>query len=215
MKGLLIKDFRLLMAQKRFFLMVAVIAVIMSVMNNDVSFLLGFVTLIISQFAVSTVSYDEFDNGYPFLFTLPVSRRGYAVEKYVFGLLLGFTAWAFAMALSLIVTAAQGGALLTVLLTGVSILPAALLMQSITLPFQLKFGGEKGRLALMAMAGVIFVVIAGGSMLLDSFGADANALTADLAANGALVLAGTYLLALLIWAASMAVSIRIMEKKEF
>lgn len=216
MKGLLIKDFRLMLAQKRFFLMVAGLAVAMAVMNNDVSFLMGFVTLIVGQFAVSTVSYDEFDNGYAFLFTLPVSRRMYAAEKYILGLLLTWGAGIFATGAALAVTAVQGGPLLEVLAAGAAMLPVALLMQAFTIPFQLKYGGEKGRLALMAVAGVIFVVIAGGSMLAEKLNLDLSALLGGLSnADAGLALLGMLVLAIAGMAVSLRISMGIMEKKEF
>ena len=73
MKGLLIKDFKLMMMQKNFFAMIVVIAVVMTVFTDDIAFPLGFLTFVVSMFTLSTISYDEFDNGNAFLFSLPVS----------------------------------------------------------------------------------------------------------------------------------------------
>ncbi len=216
MKALLIKDLRLMMAQKRFFLMVAGLAIVMAAMNNDVSFLMGFVTLIIGQFAVSTISYDEYDNGFAFLFTLPVGRRMYAAEKYALGLLLALAACVFSTGVSLIVTAVQGGPLTEVLAAGAAMLPAALLIQAFTIPFQLKYGGEKGRLVLMAVAGVIFVVIAGGSMLAKTLHFDLAAAVDGLSRwSAGLLLGGMLALTLAALAVSLRISMGVMEKKEF
>ena len=76
MKGLLIKDFQLLKAQKSFFIVLIAVAVGMGLFSYDTSFITGFLTFAVSLFTISTVSYDEFDNGNAFLFSLPISRTG-------------------------------------------------------------------------------------------------------------------------------------------
>ena len=57
------------------------------------TFAIGFLTFVMSLFSVSSISYDEFDNGNAFLFSLPITRTTYVVEKYCFGLILGLSAW--------------------------------------------------------------------------------------------------------------------------
>ena len=89
MKGLLIKDFKLMMMQKNFFLSIIAIAVVLTVFVKNPSFIIGYLTFIGSVFTLSTISYDEFDNGNAFLFSLPITRKLYALEKYVFGFLTG------------------------------------------------------------------------------------------------------------------------------
>ena len=88
MTGLLIKDFRLLKVQKNFFTLIVFILLGMILFSEDNFFAVSFATFIFSLFSTSTVSYDEFDNGNPFLFSLPVTRKGYVLEKYCFGLIL-------------------------------------------------------------------------------------------------------------------------------
>lgn len=87
MTGLLIKDFRLLKVQKNFFTLIVFILLGMILFSEDNFFAVSFATFIFSLFSTSTVSYDEFDNGNPFLFSLPVTRKGYVLEKYCFGLI--------------------------------------------------------------------------------------------------------------------------------
>ena len=81
MTGLLVKDFKLMATQKNFFLVILLIVIGMISFTEDVSFPLGFLTFALSLFTLSTISYDEFDNGYAFLFTLPITRVGYVLEK--------------------------------------------------------------------------------------------------------------------------------------
>ena len=76
MTGLLLKDFRLFLQQKRFFAILVFIAIIMG-LNSDSTFTMAYLTFVCSFFVLSTISYDEFDNCYPFLMTLPVKRSDY------------------------------------------------------------------------------------------------------------------------------------------
>ena len=89
MKGLLVKDFKLIKLQKNFFIVIIAIAIGLAVINDSPTFMLGFLTFVVSMFTLSTITYDEFDNGNAFLFTLPISRKSYVVEKYGFSFLVG------------------------------------------------------------------------------------------------------------------------------
>ena len=89
MKGLLIKDLRLMLQQKRFFLILFFIAIVLNFNSDGGTFVVAYLTFLCSSFVLSTITYDEYENGYLFLMTLPVSKKTFATEKYVFGLLLG------------------------------------------------------------------------------------------------------------------------------
>lgn len=89
MKGLLIKDFKLMKGQKNFFLAIVSIALAMITLSPGTSFAIGFLGFVGSLFSLSSISYDEFDNGNAFLFSLPITRKEYVLEKYTFGVLCG------------------------------------------------------------------------------------------------------------------------------
>ncbi len=214
MKGLLIKDFRLLKAQRTYFLTIGVIAAGMGFLYEEISFVQGFMTVVLSQFAAITVSYDEYDNGFAFLFTLPVSRRMYVLEKYVVGVILAGSAWLLSSLLALTVTIVKGGPLLETLMGGCLLLPAALVMQAVLIPFQLRFGGEKSRIALVIAAAGIIAVIVGAGELAGLMGLDLDGLLQG-PVSGGWMAAGTAVLFLAGIGLSIRVSIRIMEKKEF
>ncbi len=214
MKGLLIKDLRLLRAQRNYFLTIGAIAVGMAFLYEEISFVQGFVTVVLSQFAVSTISYDEYDNGFAFLFTLPVSRRYYALEKYVIGGILAGGAWVLATLLALLVTAVKGGSLLETLVGGSLLLPAALLMQWVMIPFQLRFGGEKGRIAIVLAAAAMIVAIVGAEELAGLLGFELTALL-QIPVGGGWMAAGAVALFLAGMVLSLRISVGIMEKKEF
>ena len=159
MKGLLIKDFKLMLMQKSFFIIIIVVACLISISSQDPTFMIGFITLILSLFTVSTISYDEFDNGYPFLLTLPFSRKTYVLEKYVYGLILGTGAWIVSVMICSLMLIVQGKPVTSDMLIGAFvILPMFLVIESLMIPVHLRFGGEKGRYALIACVGVLVVI---------------------------------------------------------
>ena len=82
MRGLLEKDIRLLMHSKQKFLCFIAIAIVLGVTQKN-TFMLGYSTFLIAALLVSTLSYDELDHGFTFLFTLPIDRKMYVREKYL------------------------------------------------------------------------------------------------------------------------------------
>ena len=81
MTGLLVKDFKLMATQKNFFLVILLIVIGMISFTEDVSFPLGFLTFALSLFTLSTISYDEFDNGYAFFIHFTYYSSGLCAGK--------------------------------------------------------------------------------------------------------------------------------------
>ncbi|MGG5371684.1 ABC-2 transporter permease [Enterococcus sp. AZ196] len=74
MKSLLIKDLKLMNMQKNFFLIIIVVSIFVCVVTSNAVTPITFLTFIGSMFTLSTISYDEFDNGNAFLFTLDLCQ---------------------------------------------------------------------------------------------------------------------------------------------
>ncbi len=222
MKGLLIKDFKLLKNQKNFFILVFVMAVFLTITNgagsSPATFVLPYVGFVCSFFVLSTISYDEYDNGNAFLFTLPFDRKIYVAEKYIFGVVTGGTGLLLILAFILIYTDGMTGAEQTgetLFTAGVS---AALLLffLAVMIPFQLKFGPEKGRIAMIIVFLGIFAAVYGLAKVVNVGNMDLSGLIQTADAMGPAGVALVFLaVSLLVLAASMTISIRIMEKKEF
>ncbi len=218
MKGLLVKDFKLMMLQKNFLLLILAIVIGMMILSDDMVFPIGFLSFIASLFTVSTISYDDFDNGNAFLFTLPITRNNYVIEKYSLGLLFGCIAWILATVLGIIVTVSKDILPVTDLVqSSLIILPMMIVVQAIMLPFQLKFGGDKGRIAMIGAFGalaVISIVIVKGAEAI--FKVDLISLLDNLPiVSMGVFLAITIIIALLMLLISMKISLSIMNKKEF
>ncbi len=162
MKGMLIKDFRLLKNQgKSLLLMLLVVAIFMNFITDvGPAFIVGYITIIFSLFTATTISYDEFDNCYLFIMTLPVTRKKYVNEKYVFALLSIVCTWVLGTVLGTILLLAQPAAEMNAadwLGSCIGYIFAAWICVSIMLPIRLKFDSEKSRYANFIMIAVVFI----------------------------------------------------------
>lgn len=217
MRGLLVKDLRLLAGQKRFLLVVVAIGLFFVLSGQDPIFAVSYCTLLLSFFTASTISYDEFNHGFFYLFSLPVSRKGYVAEKYLFGLLTGGVAWVATTVIGgFYGSVAQEDFVLLEWIAGtVGILAVLLIFLCLTLPIQFKFGSEKGRIVVsVAMVGLFF----GGITVLQMEGVMETVKGAAgwIAALGTVAVLGVGVLVLAIMVAvSVAASVHIMEKKQF
>lgn len=89
MKGLLIKDYKLIMHNKKMFLILMVVWFLALQNYDGYSFLIGYSIMTFVLLVLNTLSLDEYYKSMPYLITLPVKRTTYVSEKYV--LMLGFS----------------------------------------------------------------------------------------------------------------------------
>lgn len=168
MKGLLMKDFQLMKNQGKIGIAILVVIAAFGIFaDGNSSFLTAYFTIFLALFATSTISYDEYDSGYLFLFTLPVSRKGYVAEKYVFGFLSILIAWCFGMAVGTadFLRTTPHDSLTDWFISGTLYIAVAVIFLSFTIPVRLKFEAEMARyanlIAIIAML-VIYTLIMGG-----------------------------------------------------
>ena len=159
---MLIKDFRILKYQgKTLFLMLLVVAVLMNLITDvGPTFIVGYITIIFSLFTVTTVSYDEFDNCYLFLMTLPVTRKKYVNEKYLFALLSIIFAWCTGIVLGIILMIVQPSGEVDAadwFGTCLGYIFTAWIFVSVMLPLRLKFDAEKARYANLIMIAAVAI----------------------------------------------------------
>ena len=162
MKGMLIKDFRLLKNQGKTLLLMLLIVAIFMYFITDVgpSFIVGYITIIFSLFTATTISYDEFDNCYLFLMTLPVTRKKYVNEKYLFALLSIIFAWCAGIVLGIILMIVQPSGEVDAadwFGTCLGYIFTAWIFVSVMLPLRLKFDAEKARYANLIMIAAVAI----------------------------------------------------------
>ena len=218
MKGLLVKDFRLMKGQKNFLVLLFIMIAFVFISGMDASFFMGYLPFLFMIAAMSTITYDEFDNGMAFLMVLPISRKLYVQEKYLFGGVLGFTGLASAFVLFLISEINKGSSMTFTqyVLLFLCFLAFVILFLCLMIPIQLKFGSEKGRIVLFiiffGIIGIVFLV----SKITDKIPAQVIEVFRGIQKLPFGILAalavGIYILALFI---SLKISLGIMEKKEW
>ena len=170
MKGLLIKDIRLMKSQGAVLLAILILAALfLGVVSSDVEpfFVVAYVTIFLSIFVASTISYDEYDNGYLFLMTLPVTRKNYVNEKYIFGILISIFAWCVGMAAGTALMIAQGAKTGAGEWIGGNLMYICIawVFMSIMMPLRLRFDSEKARYANIIMFALIAAVAYGVSRI--------------------------------------------------
>lgn len=229
MKGLLIKDINIMLGNVRAILPTIGIGVVyVFFTDTHISFGLSFMIMLFSMLALSTLAYDEENEGLTYLMTLPVSRYQYVLSKYLFLLLFMGVGFVASMATFFISAVVKGvmdhtgslGALrdigflqkeewISCLIT----LLALYLLNIVLLPMRYKFGETMQRI-------VVFIIVAFGiflgtalGRLTDTAGIDPEQwLTGIGTAALALIAAGLCVTAFLV---SLGVSAHVIAKKEF
>lgn len=217
MKGLLIKDLSLIKMQGRFLVIVAFLGVFMALNADNPTFVIGFMSYMGAIFTMNTISYDEFENGNAFLFALPITRKMYAMEKYVFGIIFGGIMSAFSTVLCVIFELCSGfGNFVSIAEAALWTIPMLLVMLAVVIPIQLKFGGEKGRIVTIAAIGVAVGLGIAVVKLVNSENFDLNGLyriVSFLESN--FILPAAFLISCALLFISYRISVHIVEKKEF
>ena len=219
MKGLLIKDFNLILTNKKVLLATLAVGVMMVVMGTEmVSFVVGYVTLICAFQVLTTITYDTYDHSDIFLMTLPVTRKKYVEEKYVFSIVCMFAGWGVSMTIAFLIqmTAHEKIDPVELWAGGVAVLAVGFLILGVSIPAQLKFVGENGKMIVMAVA--VSVMLAGFIVMKLS-----DVLEVDLDAsaewvfetNGYLLFAVMAGIVIVVYLISFLFSLRIMKRKEF
>lgn len=223
MKTLLVKDYRILMTQKKSFFILLLVGVIMVISTFEIDFLTGYMMMMAMILSLGTVNYDELDNGMAFIMTLPANRKTYAIEKYVFTM-INIVACAAIMLMIYFITKGlvnwQFGAGDMVSVTAGWIC-GIMIAASVMIPLYLKFGAEKRRVVMMLLWGIVAVIAIGGQKLAEVMaGTEAmntiNGFFAKISTlpAGVVVLAVVAVLVMVV-IFSLGISIGIMKKKEF
>ena len=215
MRGLFEKDFRLLCQNRQTLILFLMMAGFLGLTQNG-TFVLGYLSFMFSILLTSTISYDEMDQGFEFLMTLPVTPKTYVQEKYGFCTVGVIFSVVLSGIIYLIVKGIHGEQILLgeELLTVLIFVPIVWCVIAIMVPIQLKFGAEKGRIAiLMVYGGSAFLLY----FVLKWIGEENVKLMTNFLNQWkpeALVLGG-FLLSGLVLVISYGISRRIMEQKEY
>lgn len=220
MKGLLIRDYKIILHNKKMFVILLIVQMLALQNYNGYSFLIGYTVMIFVLLILNTITMDEYYKGFPFLMTMPIRRETYVTEKYV--LMLGFS-FLGAMLSTALVILLHRGIMREILLESILIYVILALFQLFMLPIQLKFGGEKGRIVLIGLLSCITVIATSLNTILPSaFGMQGmignlmrNMLTGFLSLPSGMMVFILLLVFIACLTISYCISLQVMRKKEF
>ena len=218
MKGLFMKDLGLVKGQKQFFGIILIMMMIFMTAYTNFAFIMAYITIMIGVLTLNTISYDEFENGMGYLFTLPVSRKEYVAEKYLFSIVTTLPGLAAVSVFSFVFSRIReiefsvGEWALSVV---ISFLLVTVVL-AVIIPLQLKFGADKSRVALMIVWGGGIMAVYLGIKACEAWGIDWKAAIDWICGmKPAATLAGITVICGLLMVGSYLISLRLLEKREF
>lgn len=222
MNGLLEKDILILIKQKKLFIIYLASALMLS-FAMDSTFVVTYFTMIGSLLVLTTISYDTFDNGMPFLMSLPVDGKTYAKEKFLFSLIGLFVSWVAGVAAQFISMLLQHKAIdaLDLLSMDIAFVPIFLIIISVMIPINLKYGAEKGRIVLIVICGLVVGIAFLGKKIFSDLIKDTSKIELEYwlakissIPKSAIIISG-FGIAFVIFFLAMKISSGIMNKKEY
>lgn len=213
MAGLLVKDMRLILRNKPYVVLFIVLTVMLG-FSQEGTFILGYFPYAMMILIINTIGYDEMDNGYQFLMTLPINAKTYVREKYILSLAGAVFSWLIAAILYFASRALHGTSI--EMQSEVPLIAAFLLvialMGDLMIPLELKFGIENSRAVVAGLCGVLGVVI----FTFAKFTGDNGIVAAfSYSMSGGMFACLAVCLMVFLTVLSYVISVRVMEKKEF
>lgn len=218
MKAMMIKDLNFLKGQKQFFGALLIMVILFTVVQNNPSFSISYVTIMFSILSLTTMSYDDYENGMCYLLTLPISRREYVKGKYLFGILSALCGLAGASLLVFVSVHLKGMSYPWEEWKAVAVACIMLITATLgfTTPIQLKFGAEKSRMAIMGVYGAVGLAVFALWKLCEALGIDLEeVMNSAFVENITTTILGTVLSCIAVLFISYLISARILEKREF
>lgn len=224
MKGLLVKDIRLISKFKVMAVILLFVVMILLLQGDggNYAFIIAYSTMMVGVISLSTISTDENDRNLPFIMTLPITKKIYVTEKYALVVLSSVIGSAVSIVCCMLTNIPKSNEIFQ---QGIAIFMVLSIYHMIMLPLQLKYS-DKSRIAVFSLVAFgMFIYLVSGKIVnsLGMLGARAgftkedviNVVDKILSLNKFLLGAGCLIIWLLCWALSFMVSMGIMNKKEF
>lgn len=168
MKGLFKKDLLLLKSQIKYIVMIVVICLIMAYANSGFAYISSYLTFMGTGLVFNSFSYDMYHNEMAYLFALPISKKEYCIEKYIYAFTVTFISWLIAF----LITSATHINLETVIVQ-LAMLFSGFIYISITIPVVIRYGREKATIIVLMLILLLFLAVASGAtsvgMLMSNF----------------------------------------------
>ena len=210
MKALLMKDVKILTVNMKFYFILILAYTLLGAIVKNLGIFQFYPILLFAMFPVTSLSFDERCHWFRYGVTLPCKRRDLVLSKYVLGLTGMFFIALFILIINLFLTPLLTQSTPDFLFLSFFILAAlsgSMISMDIILPVSFLVGTEKSRII------YLICVISLCAMPAILNGMYLPAISTDLPSPGILI-SILFCLSLLLTFLSMAVSIRIFEKKE-
>ena len=219
-RGLLEKDFRLFFRQgSNLFLVLAFIALFFVLTGKaGATFIAVYIPSVMAVYSGNTISYDENGHGYSYLFSLPVNKKIYVREKYIFSFIMTVCGWGIGVICAGIAVLIKPGEFFDLEMLAMELITIFVFqaIAGIVIAIRLRFEGEKGRFVLPIAVLIIFAscyII--GFFVMDNLGLK-ESISYMIGEIGDFEIAiSLIVLSLIVWFASYKYSMRVMKKKEF
>lgn len=218
MKGLFVKDIALIKHNKRLLGIIFLTVLFLLITGMNSSFLMGYVPFICCVLTMGTISYDEYENGLPFLFTLPIFRKEYVKEKFFLGLFTGGAGFLVSAATATImqwIETPEMDIMQWFLFCGCFLIFLAIFL-ALMVPIQIKYGSDKGKIVFLGSILILIALCYLVTKIFEKFSFDFGGIKEFLSgiSEWQFWVAGL-VLAVVVLVVSYFISVRIMEKKEF
>lgn len=219
-RGLLEKDFRLILRQGgNLFMVLALVAIFFTIMGKTgATFIAVYIPSVMAMYSGNTISYDENGHGYTYLFSLPVNKEMYVREKYIFSFIMTVCGWCIGVISAGIAALINLEEVLNLEMLAMEVITFFVVqaVAGIMIAIRLRFEGEKGRIVLPIAILIIFAICyTTGSILKTNLELKESILNVIGGAGDLEIAIALIVLSLLVWYASYKYSMRVMRKKEF
>ena len=219
-RGLLEKDFRLILRQGgNLFMVLALVAIFFTIMGKTgATFIAVYIPSVMAMYSGNTISYDENGHGYTYLFSLPVNKEMYVREKYIFSFIMTVCGWCMGVICAGIAALINLEEALNLEMLAMEVITFFVVqaVAGIMIAIRLRFEGEKGRIVLPIAILIIFAICyTTGSILKTNLELKESILNVIGGAGDLEIAIALIVLSLLVWYASYKYSMRVMRKKEF
>jgi ABC-type transport system involved in multi-copper enzyme maturation permease subunit len=206
MKGLLLKDLLVLRQQSKIYLFMILMFAAFAIINEDPSFAGGMVAIVAVMLPITAMSYDERAGWDRLALSMPVSRKAMVLSKYLLGAGFSVVAFLISLLLGLKSNDPAGEPAGTAFATALVFWSVCIILFSVLMPLFIRLGVEKGRIVMMAVlfvpTGVLIFLSSTGIVQADPEGLERLLRMAPIAA-------------IALFVASILISFRLYEKKEF
>lgn len=219
-RGLLEKDFRLFFRQGGNLFLVLVFVALFFILTGKTAaaFIAMYIPSVLAIYSGNTISYDENGHGYTYLFSLPVNKKIYVREKYIFSFIMTACGWCIGMICAGIMVLINPEEVFDLEMLAMELITFFVFqaIAGIMIAIRIRFEGEKGRIVLPIAILIIFAVCYTiGSFMKANLGLKESILHVIGGIGDFEIAIALIALSLLMWFASYKYSMRVMKKKEF